>query len=203
VIKMLSIILKNIAYSYYPKGICNISNKEKYLNSLEYKKTEQLLSSFFDTEESKMTYDALLYELQRLTFVKEIKDATLLQWQDRCLSFEIEYLEGDKLTRICIHISLLIPYYLIYILDNAVAFEPYRWLSYPQRNIEKEKHEFAERISEISKVIESVTNFHPFNEELAEIVLPDLNFKDIRMGEFTLFNAFFLDDNNYILDIEQ
>ena len=43
---MITTVLKNIAYQFYPKNICSTANFDKYLKSSEYIKLKILLDSF-------------------------------------------------------------------------------------------------------------------------------------------------------------
>lgn len=188
-------ILKDIAYTYFPKGICNIEQREIYLKSIEYQRLRTITSNFFNNDELKVCHDALFFEFSKHPLLSNIQDISLLHWDDRCLTFEIEIIEKNILSKIHLNISLLIPFYIIYILENKIQLEPYQWLTLPQLSSTKEMM-YKEHIYSMSNIVEDITKYRPFPKELVNIIIPDLCFKDIRFGNFTLYNAFFL-DNNY------
>jgi hypothetical protein len=191
---MIKSIFKNIAYSYYPKKIDNINDKVNYLNTSEYEKLSNVLNSFSDYKNSSF-YLKLIDEISSLNSFKNIQDVTLLNWEDRCISLEIEILEGNILYKICIHISFLIPYYVIYLLENEVETNPYKWKTIPKHNKKKEKTIFFDKIEALSRIVEKYTCYNRFKVSLSNHIIPDINFQDIEMGEFNFFNAFFLNEN--------
>lgn len=192
---MIKSILENIVYTYYPKGISNIDERDKYLKSLEFSRLFAITDNFHENRNNIDNYTALISEFKKYNWIKKIQDVSLLHWQDRALTFEIEYLENNKLIKLCVNISLLIPYYVIYVLENEIQIDPYKWITLPKRNKKLETTKYSEHIALISLIIKNITKFNLFPEDLANVILPDLSFKDIRMGDFTFFNAFFLDDN--------
>ena len=191
---MLEEILKNIAYSYYPKGKCAITEKEYYVASIEYKNLSDTLSDLQTNSNFEKTYNLLVSEFKKNEKINNIKDVSLLDWQDRCLSFELDIFDGDRLIKICLNISLLIPYYAIYALNNKIQEEPYRWITAPQRDNLSES-EVNEEINLISLITKRITKFCLFPEYLAKTVIQDLSFGEVELGNFTFYNAFFLDIN--------
>lgn len=200
---MILTLLKNTAYTYFPRGVCSINERQKYLDSEEYKRLYHNSTTVFDDEEFKNSYDRLITEFKKHTQFKAINDVSVLQWQDRCLSFEIDYVEENILSKICIRISLLVPYYLIYVTENEIEINPYSWKTLPVRNITKEQTIYKDHIDLLFEIINNVTGFIAFPEEYADIIITDLCFNDVKMGNFTLYNAFFLDDNKFKPNEEQ
>ena len=194
---MIKTIFKNLVYTYYPKGVCDMNESEKYLNSAEYINLSNVINNFINNEEANNNYKMLFHELKNYSFSHNIQDVTLLNWKDRCLSFEIDKVEENILYKICIHISLLIPYYSIYILKNKVQFNPYKYLSSPKRNKSSEVKKFKKDLEKISSIIHKCTYFNKFPEDFIHEIIPDVSFQNNRMGGFTFFNAFFLDDNKH------
>lgn len=192
---MVRSMLNKIAYKYYPKGVCSISEKEKYINSKEYKLLFSKIDEFHKNETSINMYNLLISEFNKSSIIENIHDVSVLNWQDRCLSFELEIVVGKKLIKICLNISLLIPYYLVYVLENDIELKPYKWLTLPKRNKELEASKYKEHLQIISSIVEKITFFNKFPEDLINISLPDLSFQDIRIGNFTYYNAFFLNEN--------
>lgn len=194
---MIKTIFKNIAYTYYPKEISNTDERDRYLKSIEFCRLFEITNYFYKNKDINANYIALMSEFKKHDFTKEIQDVSLLHWQDRALTFEVEFIENNKLIKICINISILIPYYVIYVLENEIQVNPYKWITLPKRNKKIEITKYSEHISLISSIVENITGFNLFPENLTDEILPDLSFKDIKMGNFTFFNAFFLDENKY------
>lgn len=192
---MIKSILIDIAYLYYPKGISSIEQREEYLNSTEFKRLANLLNTFIKNEEYLLCYNILLSQLKKNEMLFNIRDVSLIDWQDRSLTFEIDIVNGNKLNKININISLLIPFYIITLLEIDIELEPYKWISLPKRSKILEESMYKDVLNFISSTIESTLKFYKFPEEIADIIIPDLSFNDIRIGDFTLYNAFFLDDN--------
>ncbi|MQP25213.1 hypothetical protein GFJ94_09060 [Flavobacterium sp. LMO8] len=186
--------LKNLAYLFYPKNIDNILDKENYLKTFEYKNLTNTLNEFSNYLESDF-YIKIIDEIKNIDHLKNITDVTVSNWEDRCISLEIDVLRDSTLNKICIHISFLVPLYLIYILENEIELNPYKWKTVPMHNPEKEQSIFLEEIKTISCIIEKQTGFNKFPIQLANETIPNINFQDIEMGEFNFFNAFFLNQN--------
>lgn len=194
---MIKTILKNIAYTYYPKEISNTDERDKYLKSIEFSRLFAITNNFHKNKNINANYIELMSEFKKYDFTNEIQDVSLLHWQDRALTFEVEYVEDTKLIKLCVNISLLIPYYIVYILENEIQMNPYKWITLPKRNKKLEITKYSEHITLISSIVEKITRFNLFPDDLTNVILPDLSFKDIRMGDFTFFNAFFLDENKF------
>lgn len=191
---MLENILTNIAYSYYPKNICSFNEKDKYKNSLEFKKLQHILNSFYDDAKNLHALKLLEKEFSKNIKIHKIQDRTSLSF-DRCLSYELEIIENDNvLVRICLNISLIVPYYVIYILENKINIDPYKWLTLPIRNKKMEMNTYSSHINSISLIVEKKLNINLFPEKFLHIIIPDLSFQENSFNEFTYFNAFFLDN---------
>ncbi len=189
--------LKNIAYLFYPKDICNINEKEKYIFSDEFKRLSFVLNSFYLINSNLIPKDKLMSCFQLNSLTKEIQDKSILNI-DRCLTFEIEIIENDnKLVKICLYVSLIVPYYSVYVLENEISLTPYKWLTIPKRNKILEKNKYDAYIQIISSIVEEVTMFNKFPEQLGKIILPEISYQDITKGNFTLFNAFFNDEDKF------
>lgn len=193
---MFKTTLTNIAYAYYPKGIDSIKQRDEYNNSDEFKRFEMVVNSYYSTKENIHTLNLLKKEFSRHDSIKNFNDISSLSF-DRCLTIEFEFLETDsgKLYRIVVMVSILIPYFFIYVLENEIQLEPYKWLSSPRRDKETESNKFKNEINLISDIIKQISNFDLFPEKYLDIVLEDVSFSDIRMGYFSFFNAFFKGEN--------
>lgn len=51
---MITEVLTNLAYLYYPKNICPWNQKELYLESVEYKRLEKVIDLFNSNENQKI-----------------------------------------------------------------------------------------------------------------------------------------------------
>lgn len=186
--------LKNLAYLFYPKKIDNILDKENYLKSYEYKNLSNTLKEFTNYLESEF-YTKIIDEIKSIDQLKNINDTTVFNWEDRCISLEIDLLQNSTLNKICIHISFLVPFYIIYVVENEIELNPYKWKTIPKHNVEKEQTIFLEDIRTLSFIIEKHTSYTKFPIHLVNEIIHDINFQDIEMGEFNFFNAFFLNQN--------
>ena len=186
--------LKNLAYLFYPKNIDNMLDKEYYLKTYEFKNLSNTLNEFTNYLESDF-YTKIINEIKSIDQFKNITDTTVFNWEDRCISLEIDFLQNSTLNKICIHISFLIPFYIIYVLENEIELNPYKWKTIPTHNKEKENTIFLEKIKTLSLIIEKHTSFNKFPMHLINEIIHDINFQDIEMGEFNFFNAFFLNQN--------
>lgn len=192
---MLESILKNVAYLYFPKGLCAVKDKTEYLARPEFiRLTETLENSLAENE---ATLHQLLVNIKDHPEFEGIQDMSLHSWLDRCSTFEISYFKENRLDRIIILISLLVPYYVIYVLDNEIERKPYRWKTFPERNVEKESGEYNDHLEKLNTIIRQTTKFTQLETDTAGVPIADLSFQDVTFNEFTIFTAFFLDNNNF------
>ncbi len=179
----------NLAYFYFPKNLVPDESK-KYSNSKEFKRLKEVLNNNQNNEKILNLID----EFKKNIFFNEINDMSILDWQDRCFSFELDIFEENKLIKFCINISLLTNHFSIYILENEISIEPYKWLTLPKRNKEIEI-KYDNEIEFIVKIIEANIGYKKFPENLSDIILNDICFGNVELGKFTLYNAFFLDED--------
>lgn len=185
-------VFTNIAYGYYPRKIDNYLEKDNYQNSLEYKKLSKVLignNQYSEQEEIKFFKN----ELSKRFNV--INDSTLLHWEDRCITYQIPIVIHNCLTIINIHISFLIPYYIIYITDCILKSQDN--FGHMKRNISKEENQHNDDIKFIDDKLNRILKYHRFEESLLNYVIPDISFRDIRFGKFTIYNAFFMDEKRF------
>jgi len=189
---MIETILKNIAYSYYPKGLCSANDYEEYMQSKEFKSLSRVIDQQLSDINFKNSRLELLQQFRKHKDLKDISDVTR-EPHDRCLTFEIEIVELNKLIKVCINVSLLIPYYFIYVLKNDIDIESgCKWLNLPKRDKESEE-KYIELIKLLQYITEGQMQFNLFPESLVDVIIPEINYVDIELGKFTLYNAFFLD----------
>ncbi|GAB1857513.1 hypothetical protein MHTCC0001_23490 [Flavobacteriaceae bacterium MHTCC 0001] len=190
---MIKTVLSNLASLYYPRDVDSISEYDKYVQSDECKRLKSKLNSLFYSKEVKQVKSAILNKVKNYPKIRETKDTTMESF-DRCLSFKLEIVENKTLFQICINISLLAPYYVVYILKNNIELAPYRWIGVPVRDKKSEISQYKPEINMICDIVEEVTYYSKIPESIAKIKISDLSYADKGIGEFTIFNAFFLND---------
>lgn len=193
---MIEEIFRNIAHLFYPKGICFDKEQLLYIKSEEYKR----LLSILKTHENAISTEVerVVSELKKNLSLKELHiiDITNLHFHDRSTSIQVikfDYLHNKQFS-ICLNTSLLIPFYTIYVLEVAVDFKLKKWNSAPFRSREAENIIFSKEIYAIKAIIENV-GYSQFPESILYNKIKNISFQDIKLGEATFFNAFFL--NNY------
>lgn len=192
---MIEIILNNLATTYYPKKLCAMRDNEAYMKTFEFKNLIGKINSAFELIRENKLNIQILNDLKSNDILKDIEELTL-ESSDRCISYKISFFEGDVLYQLCINLSVIVPYYYVYVLKNNFELEPYRWINLPQRDEESERLKFNSHIELVSNIIESKTLFNRFPDRLVKTIIPDINYADVELGSFTYFNAFFLDDVN-------
>lgn len=192
---MIEIILRNLATTYYPKGLCAMNDNKTYVDTFEFKNLIEKLNYAFVSIRENQLNTQILNKLKSYDILKDIEEVTL-ESLDRCISYKLSFFENDVLYQLCINLSVIVPYYYIYVLKNNFELEPYRWVNLPERDIESEEIKFNSYIELISSIIESKTLYNKFPSGLVKTVIPNINYADVELGNFTYFNAFFLDDVN-------
>lgn len=188
-------ILNNIAYMFYPKNICCFQAKEKYLDSQEYKKLFSIID-FFELNWSK----ELNYEFNKNIILKDFKNLSRLDMQDRCLTYSLNLVEDGELQSITLYMSILVPYYVIVTNKHKIElfFSKSKIEELEMSNLKTRK--IKDLVLEIENIVESKLLFQKFPEELMNFVIKDIAFQDIGLGRFTMFNAFF---NNQIIRLNE
>ncbi len=192
---MIEIVLRNLATTYYPQGLCAMMDNSAYVDTFEFKNLLKKINSAFELIRENKLNVQILNELKDNDILKNIEEVTL-ESSDRCISYKISFFEGDVLYQLYINLSVIVPYYYVYVLKNNFELEPYRWINLPQRDGDSERNKFNSHIKLISNIIENKTHFNRFPDELVKTIIPDINYADVELGSFTYFNAFFLDDVN-------
>lgn len=178
---------------YYPKGVCSISEYNKYIQTDEYKRLKNKLNYLFSSSDIKKQKRNILNRFKNYQEIKETRDVTMESF-DRCLSFKLELVRDKTLFQICLNLSLLIPYYTIYILKNDIELEPYKWLDVPKRDQKSEIELFGTEMKLLSNVVEEITLYTKIPEYIVKLNVSDLSYADVGIGYFTFMNAFFLDN---------
>lgn len=185
---MIENCLKNIIYCFYPKGIDNVLERERYLNSKELVH----LFNFLNNVDVKSTVEKLEMEIKRDNRFQNIQDRSSLSF-DRCLTFDLEIFSNNKLIRIVLEISVLFPYYYIYVTENQFEINPYKWITLPKRCKVLEE-EYSSEITSLMYIVDRITGYSPITDDIMNMKIDDVSFQDVEKGNFTVYNAFFKDE---------
>ncbi|UWY26618.1 hypothetical protein N4T20_12925 [Flavobacterium sp. TR2] len=192
---MITEVLKNIAYLYYPKNICPWPQKELYFETVEYKRLKTVVQ-YFNSNVNKETRNSIKKEFNKDPVLRDFEDFSRLDCEDRCYTFFLNVVEGGELCSITLYLSILVPYYII---DTLVHKEQ---MIIPKSRIEElEKENLDPRkikdlVLEVENIVEKKLLYSKFPREIANNKFEDISFQDSYLGEFRMFNAFF---NNHII----
>lgn len=194
---MIEDVLRNLAYLFYPKNICPWDEKEVYLQTLEYKRLKEIIDSF-DSDENLKIRDTIKKEFKDDLILRDFEDFSRLDSnEDRCFTFFLNIFEGGELLSISLHISILLPYYAIR--RGWHHAEPWftkeRIEELERENLDSRKLE--DLILDIETIVEEKLFYKKIPLSVMNTIIDDASFGDIRLGDFTMFNAFF---NNYNID---
>ena len=189
------------AYRFFPKNVSFVDETGNiswdYLNSGEYVDLKSFRNDFFDD-------NAFLEKIKdSLNSLGEFSDITNLMMDDRALTLQNSsfcFKNKLKFFPICFTISSLIRFYHVYILDIDIDFNRNGLSSYGWKknhgvvsmNVGDEK--IKEFVFNVCETIENDLGLMKFPNNLIQTVVPDISHGNLRFGEITLFNAFFLDD---------
>ncbi len=185
-------ILKDLVYTFYPKDICYEGDIQVYKRTPEFTKLSNIILNEFYLKDNICLF---LNSLKKNIFFSEIKEYTSFSFANSFL-FILEFLEDkDKLIRINIEISILVPYYCVYMTENIINRNTYSWVTLPVRN-KKIEAKYIEEIGLVSRLVENIFNYKKFPEYLHYRVIDNISFSNIPFGKFTFYNAFFRYDDN-------
>lgn len=132
---------------------------------------------------------------------KELTDNSLFQWHDRAynLQCKIDSFNNKSLV-LCINISVVIPYYICYILEIEHSEKSETLKFIPRRNFVIENGLYLTFLEQTKIILEKEFHVKEFPKELLYESIKGINFQDIEIEKFNYFNAFFLNDyfTNYI-----
>ncbi len=182
-------ILKNLAYSFYPKGICSIKQLPKYKSTPQFK----LLDEIIQKHKAKPLLP-FIKDFKQLPTNKIASDVTRFSWKDRAYNFQLIEVKEKFLISICLNISILIPYYTIYVVRVELKENTQEWLTLPNKLNSFEEQIHKNDIDLIEDLVEKKLNLKKLPISAFSTHIEDINFQDQRMGDFSIFNAFFLND---------
>ncbi|WP_175416208.1 hypothetical protein [Aggregatimonas sangjinii] len=189
--------IDSLAYEFYPKNVSSIEERHKYHESIEYNfliKSLDEKNSIYDLNKLKSVFSTV-----ETTFNVKIENYTLSSWLDRCHNWQFLLNENADTPRkivMCLNISKIIPAYLVYILEVEFDEKIGRLKYSPRRNELLETKVYKQVISEIEDIISSLLTISRFPMHILSTKIMDLSFQDIKIGEFTYLNAFFLNSYN-------
>ncbi len=177
--------LLNIIYDYYPRNINSINDVEGYTQSKEYK---NLLNCI---EKNKKPY-----KNQMKNFLEDIrktnkngfnfKDITNFGWQDRCYTLEFDkQINNKSFLNLKIFKSILGPYYLIKTYEIEFLNNRYKY-----NTISNSLFPYPNFIYDLKQILKKY-NLSEIDYQLSKSKINNINFQDIEMKEFTVFNALF------------
>lgn len=91
-LNMISEVLKNLAYLYYPKNICPWTQKYLYIETVEYKRLKVLIEHF-DSDGNQEVRNNIKTEFDKDSVLKDFQDFSRLDWEDRCYTFLLSVVE--------------------------------------------------------------------------------------------------------------
>jgi len=184
------VLLKQVRL-YYPKDICPWIDREKYMQTIEYKRLTSLID-YFNDEANLNIRVSIKNEFEDDEILKDFEDFSRLDSnQDRCYTFYLNVFENGELYSISLHLSILMPYYVIR--KSWHPAEPFFTKSRVEE-LEREKKDtrkIDELVTDIETIVEKKLLYEKFPPSLINHTIVDSSFGDIYLGNFTMFNAFF------------
>lgn len=196
---MIKKVLTNLVYLFYPKNICWRTEEKRYIDSNEYKRLLETIGCFYKFEDINNHLD-LKEEFDKDYILKNFRNASLLSWQDRAVTFDLSIVEKDEMYTLTLYLSVLIPFYVVRVKKNNIKlfFSENEISGMRKDNLIIKK--INELICDVSSIVEEKMFYKKFPEELLSTIIEDVSFQEIGFGNFNLFNAFFnnstIDENN-------
>ncbi len=177
--------LLKVVYNYFPKGIDCIKEKKIYVETKEYKRLSNHIKSFNNPYSKEI--DIFIEEIKNLNFPNfSFNDSSYFEWEDRCYTFEFcKEINGESFI-LRVYLSILKPYFTIKFFKINVENDRHIYNIISSKSFPEEK-----LILELKNILEK-HSYKEFDESLLSERIFDINFQDINMGEFTFFNAFFV-----------
>ncbi|WP_433835332.1 hypothetical protein [Flavobacterium anhuiense] len=196
---MISEVLKNLAYLYYPKNICPWTQKDLYIETVEYKRLKVLIEHF-DSDGNQEVRNNIKTEFDKDSVLKDFQDFSRLDNEDRCCTFFLNVIEGGELCSIILYMSILVPYYVIGIIihKNQMIIPRSRIEELEKENLDPRK--IKDLVLEVENIVEKKFLYSKFPKEILNDKFEDISFQDSYIGEFKMFNAFF---NNQVVYLEK
>ncbi|WP_343617699.1 hypothetical protein [Flavobacterium sp.] len=192
---MIDKVLTNLIYTLYPKKISFYRENEKYIATNEYQRLKQIISKF-DSEFKEEFAGEILGYFQKDYTLKNFQDFTMFNLEDRCLTFNVTFIEDGEMYTISLLISILVPYYVIKCQKNIIDLYYTKSEIADLQQVNKETRRLKELLHEIETIVEEKMLFSKFPSSMLNIIVPNVSFQETEIGYFKMFNAFF---NNLIM----
>ncbi|PJJ09946.1 hypothetical protein CLU83_3329 [Flavobacterium sp. 1] len=191
---MIEKVLTNLAYLFYPTNICSRTQESQYFNSEEYKRLLKTIKYF---QNNSNIYIKLKEEFNNDNVLANFRNASLLDWQDRTINFELSVIENGELYTLSLLLSVLVPFYVIMVKKNKIElfFSTSEITQMKDNNLESRT--IKDLIIDITMIVENKFLYKKFPEQLMNFIIEDVSFQEIQKSNFTMFNAFF---NNLVID---
>ncbi len=187
------------AYRYFPQSIHSILDIELYMTTPEFTRLANLCG-LMERRQEEGEFNDFYYEIKSLNNPDNFRVVQRFSANDRCHNLHFVERRGTILHSLCLNVSTVVPYYTTYVTEWDIKEklqdppDPFRMTSnYPKKALIVNEEDKAV-LDKMAKVAENTFGCKPFPEDLLTEIIPDVNIETIKMGEFTLFNAFFLDD---------
>lgn len=187
------------AYRYFPQSIHSILDIELYMTTPEFTRLANLCS-LMERRQEEGEFNDFYNEIKCLNNPDNFRVVQRFSANDRCHNLHFVERRGTILHSLCLNVSTVVPYYTTYVTEWDIKEklqappDPFRMTSdYPKKALIVSEEDKAV-LDKMAKVAESTFGCKPFPEDLLTEIIPDVNIETIKMGEFTFFNAFFLDD---------
>ncbi len=179
--------------------VCYRTEENKYITSEEHKR---LLRSFeqFHSNENMNNYCAnLKIEFGKDLILKKFRNQSMIEWQDRSISFDFSVIENSELYTITLYLSILIPFYTVRIQKNKIELFSLNLETFKIKNSNPDSIMIKDITDKIDFIVESKMSYKKFPEELLSLIIEDVSFQEIQISKFNMFNAFF---NNQLINNE-
>ncbi len=149
---LLKKIFREITYTFFPINISFNEQNDEYVKTIEYKRLDAFIQSF--SKDRNKVIEAIEMELKAVAPDFIYRNYTMFSWQDRCYNLQLLEVKTENVVyAICVNISILIPYYTLYVLK--VNIKDKRWQKLPTRDVKAENDMFAPELKKIKAVLES------------------------------------------------
>ncbi|HBK70599.1 MAG TPA: hypothetical protein DDZ39_02900 [Flavobacteriaceae bacterium] len=186
--------LLEVIHKYYPVSVeCGTI---EYESNLESKKLMHLIKNTEQDNDRINKLKQFLSVISSKNVDMSVQDYTLLGSNDRCFNIQLvkDLFHEARTHSICINISILKPYYTINVLEIQRSSDFKRRIGSPQRKESLETGIYKNIITKIQKYLNEQMGLENFPESLLNKVIPDISFQNSNFGQFTFYNAFFMDD---------
>ncbi|MFL9837551.1 hypothetical protein ABS768_08585 [Flavobacterium sp. ST-75] len=187
------------AYRYFPRSIHSILDIELYMTTPEFTRLANLCG-LMERRQEEGEFNDFYNEIKSVNNPENFRLVHRFHVNDRCHNLHFVERRGTILHSLCLNVSTVVPYYTTYVIEWDIKEklqdppDPFRMTrDYPKKAVIVSEEDKAV-LDKMAKVTESTFGYKSFPEDLLTEIIPDINIETIKMGEFTFFNAFFLDD---------